>query len=73
MWLICDCRVVSELLNEIRSHIGCLYKLTECVALLDMLTSFAHACTLSSYGQYDYITVMLYIVCMAEYSEARIY
>ncbi|XP_065888856.1 mutS protein homolog 4-like isoform X2 [Dysidea avara] len=41
--------VVSDLLNEIRSHIGCLYKLTECVAVLDMLTSFAHACTLSSY------------------------
>jgi len=49
-FIFTSCRVVSDLLNEIRSHIGCLYKLTECVAVLDMLTSFAHACTLSSYG-----------------------
>jgi DNA mismatch repair protein MSH4 len=34
---------------KLRGHIGCLYKLTECVAMLDMLVSFAHACTLSNY------------------------
>ena len=41
--------VVTELLNEIRDHIGCLYKLTECVAMVDMLVAFAHACTISEY------------------------
>ncbi|PIK47411.1 putative mutS protein-like 4 [Apostichopus japonicus] len=41
--------VVSELLNEIRDHIGCLYKLAETVSMLDMLVGFAHACTLSKY------------------------
>ncbi|CAH1773969.1 unnamed protein product [Owenia fusiformis] len=41
--------VVSGLLVDIREHIGCLYKLTECVAMLDMLVSFAHACTVANY------------------------
>ena len=43
--------VVSELLKQIRDHIGCLYKLTECVSMLDMLMAFAHNCTLSEYGK----------------------
>ena len=31
--------------------IGCLYKLSECVAAMDMLVSFAHMCTVSTgYG-----------------------
>ena len=41
--------VVTELMNEIRDHIGCLYKLTECVAMVDMLVAFAHSCTVSEY------------------------
>lgn len=41
--------VLNELMDSIRSQIGCLYKLTECVAMLDMLHCFANACTLSSY------------------------
>ncbi|XP_022081598.1 mutS protein homolog 4-like isoform X1 [Acanthaster planci] len=46
--------VVSELLNEIREHVGCLYKLAECVSTLDMLVAFAHACTLSEYVRPDF-------------------
>ncbi|XP_019619725.1 PREDICTED: mutS protein homolog 4-like [Branchiostoma belcheri] len=46
--------VVSELLNEVRDQIGCLYKLTETVATLDMLVSFAHACTLGNYVRPDF-------------------
>ena len=42
--------MISELLNDIREHIGCLYELTECVSMLDMLVSFAHNCTLCNYG-----------------------
>lgn len=45
-------RVVSELLSEIREHMGCLYKLAELVSVLDILVSFAHLCTLSDYGKF---------------------
>ncbi|CAE1322196.1 MSH4 [Acanthosepion pharaonis] len=41
--------VVTELLNDIRDCISCLYKLSESVSTLDMLLSFAHLCTLSEY------------------------
>ncbi|KAJ8319977.1 hypothetical protein KUTeg_001564 [Tegillarca granosa] len=41
--------VVSELLADIREYVGCLYKLSEAVSMLDMLIGFAHACTLSNY------------------------
>ncbi|XP_074687818.1 mutS protein homolog 4 isoform X5 [Strix aluco] len=41
--------VVCKLLNEIYEHIHCLYKLSDIVSMLDMLLSFAHACTLSDY------------------------
>ncbi|XP_045212131.2 mutS protein homolog 4-like isoform X2 [Mercenaria mercenaria] len=41
--------VMTELLNNIRDDIGALYKLTETVATIDMLLSFAHACTLSDF------------------------
>ncbi|XP_033614120.1 mutS protein homolog 4 isoform X3 [Fukomys damarensis] len=41
--------VVCKLLSEIYEHIHCLYKLSDSVSMLDMLLSFAHACTLSDY------------------------
>ncbi|KAL4241059.1 MutS protein msh4 [Mactra antiquata] len=41
--------VMTELLNNIRDDIGALYKLSEIVATVDMLLSFAHACTLSDF------------------------
>ncbi|XP_041573136.1 mutS protein homolog 4 isoform X9 [Taeniopygia guttata] len=44
--------IVCKLLNEIYEHIHCLYKLSDIVSMLDMLLSFAHACTLSDYGSY---------------------
>ena len=48
----CFDSVMTELLNGVRDCIGCLYKLSESVAMLDMLVAFAHACTLSDYGMY---------------------
>ena len=48
---VLSCSVLSELLCKVRDHIGCLHKLSECAAMLDMLHSFAHAATLSNYGQ----------------------
>ncbi|KAH0618493.1 hypothetical protein JD844_017755 [Phrynosoma platyrhinos] len=44
-----DNRIVCKLLSEIYEHIHCLYKLSDTVSMLDMLQSFAHACTLSDY------------------------
>ncbi|XP_039767855.1 mutS protein homolog 4 isoform X2 [Ornithorhynchus anatinus] len=41
--------IVCKLLSEIYDHIHCLYKLSDTVSMLDMLLSFAHACTLSDY------------------------
>ena len=49
-------RVVSELLSEIRDHMGCLYKLAELVSVMDVLVSFAHLCTLSDYGEGFFLT-----------------
>ena len=44
--------VITQLLDEIREMVGCLHKLSECVAVLDMLLSFAHVCTVSpNYGE----------------------
>eukprot|EP01137_Pigoraptor_chileana_P020558 Opistho-2@83068 len=40
--------VVKELMGSIRENIGCLYKLSECVAMIDMLLSFVHKCTISA-------------------------
>ncbi|XP_054388964.1 mutS protein homolog 4 isoform X4 [Pongo abelii] len=54
--------IVCKLLSEIYEHIHCLYKLSDTVSMLDMLLSFAHACTLSDYGSY----------VPAEYSSFRI-
>ena len=60
---------MSELLNEIRGEIGCLYKLSESVARLDMLLAFAHACTVSEFGRYTckgslwLLLLFLYIKC----------
>uniref|UniRef100_A0A803JN71 Rab geranylgeranyltransferase subunit beta n=1 Tax=Xenopus tropicalis TaxID=8364 RepID=A0A803JN71_XENTR len=44
--------IVCKLLSEIYEHIHCLYKLSDTVSMLDMLLSFAHACTLSDYGSF---------------------
>ncbi|XP_077394456.1 mutS protein homolog 4 [Festucalex cinctus] len=41
--------VVCQLLSTIREHIHCLYKLSDAVSMLDMLSSLANACTLSDY------------------------
>ena len=44
--------MITQLLDEIREMVGCLHKLSECVAVLDMLISFAHVCTVSpNYGE----------------------
>ena len=57
----CGChRVMKELLMSVREFISVLYKLSEIISTLDMLLAFAHACTLSSYGQC--LLLVLYVV-----------
>ena len=43
--------VLKEMLVDVRRHIGCLYRLAESVAMLDMLHSFAYLCTISDYSK----------------------
>ncbi|KAG9298500.1 hypothetical protein G9A89_016497 [Geosiphon pyriformis] len=42
-------KIVQNLIVEICKNIGVLYKASESIAMLDMLTSFAHQCTISDY------------------------
>ncbi|CAD5119711.1 DgyrCDS8301 [Dimorphilus gyrociliatus] len=42
-------QVMNEVLNEVREHVHCLYRLSECVATLDMLVCFATNAALSNY------------------------
>ncbi|KAL5248605.1 hypothetical protein ACHWQZ_G017698 [Mnemiopsis leidyi] len=46
--------VTKGLLQEIYPLVGCLYKLSECSAMLDMITSFAAVCALSDYTRPEF-------------------
>ncbi|KAG0047888.1 MutS protein msh4 [Gryganskiella cystojenkinii] len=48
VYLMSD-KMVGDLSSEIRAEIGALYKASEAIAMLDMLLSFAHQCTVSDY------------------------
>ncbi|RHZ86046.1 hypothetical protein Glove_55g65 [Diversispora epigaea] len=48
VYLMSD-KTIEDLISEIRCNIGVLYKASESIAMLDMLTSFAHQCTISNY------------------------
>ncbi|RIA80970.1 muts domain V-domain-containing protein [Glomus cerebriforme] len=48
VYLMSD-KTIEDLISEIRGGIGVLYKVSESIAMLDMLTSFAHQCTVSNY------------------------
>ncbi|KAI8812993.1 muts protein 4 [Cladochytrium replicatum] len=53
VYLMSD-KTVAELLDFIRDRIGCLYKASECLALLDMLVSFAHYSTITQTVRPEY-------------------
>ncbi|KAF9910598.1 MutS protein msh4 [Linnemannia zychae] len=48
VYLMSD-KIVSDLSSSIRGEIGALYKASEAIAMLDMLLSFAHQCTISDF------------------------
>ena len=63
--------MVTELLDRVRDIIGCLYQLSECVSILDMILSFAHSCTLSNYGtsihtvfRFKFFHLLLFMYCI---------
>ncbi|KAG0034942.1 MutS protein msh4 [Podila clonocystis] len=49
---------VKELACQIRADIGALYKASEAVAMLDMLSSFAYQCTVSDYVRPNFTDTM---------------
>ena len=65
--------MLSELLCKLRDHIGCLHKLSECAAMLDMLHSFAHAATLSNYGWLLWCTEQVLLLHVDHISENSIH
>ncbi|TPX49095.1 hypothetical protein SeLEV6574_g01688 [Synchytrium endobioticum] len=47
VYLMSD-RTITDLISCVRTHMSYLYRLSECIALLDMIVSFAHYCTVTS-------------------------
>ncbi|KAI1315559.1 MutS protein msh4 [Mortierella claussenii] len=58
VYLMSD-KVISDLSSSIRSEIGVLYKASEAIALLDMLMSFAHLCTVSDYVRPEFADALV--------------
>lgn len=56
-------RIVTELLQTFRNNINMLYKASEAIALLDMLTSLAACNITSGYGKF----VLLYTLWALTY------
>ena len=46
--MMCD-GAIQELIVELRSHLSILFKISEAISLLDMITAFAHVVTASDY------------------------
>jgi len=44
---------------ELRQQMICLYEMANCIAVLDLLTAFAHNCTMHSYSQLFQYCVLL--------------
>lgn len=42
-------QIISKLINDIRTKISCFYNLTDIVANVDLLFSFAYQCSCSNY------------------------
>ncbi|KAG0299101.1 MutS protein msh4, partial [Dissophora globulifera] len=53
VYLMSD-KIVSELSGNIRQDIGVLYKASEAIAMLDMLLSFAHLCSVNEYTRPEF-------------------
>lgn len=58
VYLMSD-KIVGDLSSEIRSEIGALYKASEAIAMLDMLLSFAHQCTVGDYVRPEFTDTLV--------------
>ena len=61
--------VISDLLQSLRESIGCLYKLSECVAMLDLMVALTQVCSVSEYGK-SFWSLLLYLLAVCpEFSD----
>ncbi|KAF9990044.1 MutS protein msh4 [Mortierella antarctica] len=58
VYLMSD-KIVGDLSSEVRAEVGALYKASECIALLDMLLSFAHQCTVNEYVRPEFTDTLV--------------
>ncbi|KAF9097154.1 MutS protein msh4 [Mortierella sp. AD031] len=58
VYLMSD-KIVSDLSSKIRGEIGALYKASEAIAMLDMLLSFAHQCTVSDFIRPEFTSTLV--------------
>ncbi|KAF9575457.1 MutS protein msh4 [Mortierella alpina] len=58
VYLMSD-KIVGDLSSKVRTEVGALYKASECVALLDMLLSFAHQCTVNEYVRPEFTDTLV--------------
>ncbi|KAF9155098.1 MutS protein msh4 [Linnemannia schmuckeri] len=58
VYLMSD-KIVGDLSSNIRSEIGALYKASEAIAMLDMLLSFAHQCTISDFVRPEFTDTLV--------------
>ncbi|KAJ8652676.1 hypothetical protein O0I10_011683 [Lichtheimia ornata] len=57
IYLMSD-NTVTELLQRFHADIGVLYKVTEAIAMLDMLLSFAHSCSLTQHVRPEFTSTL---------------
>ncbi|KAI9493031.1 DNA mismatch repair protein Msh4 [Zychaea mexicana] len=57
VYLMSD-KTVTDLLQVFRADIGVLYKVSEAIAMLDMLLSFGHCCSLSEYVRPEFTNTL---------------
>ncbi|KAI7883907.1 hypothetical protein K492DRAFT_205104 [Lichtheimia hyalospora FSU 10163] len=57
IYLMSD-NAVTDLLQKFHADVGVLYKVTEAIAMLDMLLSFAHSCSLSQHVRPEFTSTL---------------
>ncbi|KAI8604094.1 DNA mismatch repair protein Msh4 [Dissophora ornata] len=58
VYLMSD-KIVGDLSGDVRLEIGALYKASEAIAMLDMLISFSHLCTVNDYVRPEFTDTLV--------------
>lgn len=62
--------VISDLLQSLRERVGCLYKLSECVAMLDLVVALTQVCSVLEYGMSDLkLFIQHYLIVRPEFND----